>query len=176
MTRDGGHPTNVFNISWVVLPNHPGQHQWQVGLSAAVHDILVGGLATRDIGSPARDAERRPALFRELRPSCTDASRRAFCCGRGTWLPAPLGAGPELEADLALFGAFFADIEGDGDGDGRAGPAPLVWMPGGTGRLALPAGTAVGAAVATGPIAWVGEGFARAGRRGGRCTAGCSGS
>lgn len=125
-------------------------------------DILVGGLATWDVGSAARDAERKPALFRELRPSCTDGSRRGFC-GRATWVPAPLGVWPALAADFAPFGAFFADIEGDGDGDGRAAPAPLVWMPGGIGRFAFPAGTAAGAAAATGPIAFVGTGFARAG-------------
>lgn len=90
-------------------------------------------------------------------------------------MPAPLGAGLGLAVGFALLGAFFVATAGDGDGDGRAAPAPLVWMPGGMGRLAFPAGMAGGAAVATGPIASVGEGFARAGGRGGRSTL-CFGS
>lgn len=41
----------------------------------------------------------------------------------------------EFGVCLALFGGFFADI--DGDGDEFDDVTPLVWMPGGTGRLAL---------------------------------------
>lgn len=128
-------------------------------------DILVGGLIARAVASAVTDADRRPALFRELRPSCADVSRRARFCGRGAWLPVPLGVGPALTAGFALVGALLAVMEGDGDGDGRAGPVPFVCMPGGIGRLAFPAGKGGGAAVATGPIASVSEGFARAGRR-----------
>ena len=97
----------------------------EVSASFAGPGILVGGLATWDAGSAARDADRRPALFRELRPGCADGSRRTFW-GRGAWLPAPLAVGAALGAGFALFGAFFADLEGDGDGDGRAAPGPLV--------------------------------------------------
>lgn len=77
-----------------------------------------------------------------------------------------MGVGPALTVGFALVGALLAVIEGDDDGDGRAGPpVPFVCMPGGIGRLAFPAGTGCGAAVATGPMASVNEGFARASGR-----------
>lgn len=34
-------------------------------------------------------------------------------------------------------GGFFADIDGEGDDFDEAAAAPFVWIPGGTGRLAL---------------------------------------
>lgn len=170
MTSEGGLPANIFNISCAVFPKHADQHQCGPRPDVSWPDILVGGLAARAVASAVTEADRRPALFRELRPSCADVSRRARFCGRGAWLPAPLGVGPALMAGFALVGALLAVMEGDGEGDGRAGPVPFVCMPGGIGRLAFPAGTGGGAAVATGPIASVSEGFARAG---GRVRIGC---
>ena len=165
---EGGFPRNAFKTSCVVLSRSSIHVSTNVILdcqrSFLGTRILVGSLATWDAGSAAKDAERKPALLRELRPSCSDGSRRTFC-GRGPWLAVPLAVGAGLGVGFALLGAFFADIEGEGDGDGRAGPVPLVWIPGGIGRFAFPAGTAAGAAVATGPIASVGKGFARTGVR-----------
>ena len=61
-----------------------------------------------------------------------------------------MGVAPFVAADagswpLALDGGFFA--ERDGDGDDREAMTPLVWMPGGTGRLAFAGMTGGGTAV-----------------------------
>lgn len=77
---------------------------------------------------------------------------------------------PAAAAAFAPFGAFFTGMDGEVEGDGRVTPAPFVWMLAGIGRLGFPVGTGGGTAVATGPIALVGQGFAGAGCRESRCT------
>lgn len=58
---------------------------------------------------------------------------------------------------LPPVGVRLADMDGDWEGDDRDDGAPFVWMPGGGGRLILPApglwlGTEVAVAVATGAM------------------------
>ena len=55
-----------------------------------------------------------------------------------------------LEGWRTAEGARFADMEGDGEE--RDGATPLVWMPGGMGRLTLVATGAAGAAATVGAI------------------------
>jgi hypothetical protein len=82
-----------------------------------------------------KNTDRKPALFLELRPDDKfRVSRRA------RWLGRTVEA--VMARSLAELGACFApgglilDMEGEGDDVDDA--APLVWMPGGTGRLILP--------------------------------------
>lgn len=76
-----------------------------------------------------------PALFLECLPCAWDeASRRALLTGR-TVEAAMVRSPAEVGVCFALSGGFLADMEGDGDD--VDGMAPLVWMPGGTGRLAF---------------------------------------
>lgn len=86
--------------------------------------------------SPDSDAERMPALFLEFLPSAAweDASRRARLTGR-TVEAVMVRSLAEFGVCFALGGGFLADKEGDGDEADDA--MPLVWIPGGTGRLAL---------------------------------------
>lgn len=72
--------------------------------------------------------------------------------GRATVTFPPLGAAPLLDC-LALLGAFFADMEGEGDEDEAA--APFVCMPEGMGRLGFGYGgmTGGGIGVVVGAIA-----------------------
>lgn len=77
-----------------------------------------------------------------MRLPWADCSRRVRLIGR-----ADCGFAPFVVAEL---GGFFVDIEGDGDD--RIELAPLVWMPGGTGRLILDATEGGWMAVTTGAI------------------------
>lgn len=92
--------------------------------------------------SAASEAERSPALFLKLRPPWADCSRRTRLAGR-----ADCGFAPFIVAE---FGGFLVDI--DGEGDDLMELAPLVWMPGGTGRLILDATAGGWIAVTTGAI------------------------
>lgn len=83
----------------------------------------------------AKNTERKPALFLELRPDARfRVSRRA------RWLGRTVEA--VMARSLAELGACFAPggliLDSDGEGDDADDAAPFVWMPGGTGRLILP--------------------------------------
>lgn len=82
------------------------------------------------------DAERRPALFLECLPaSCDAVSRRARLMGRT--VDAVIARSlAECGGCFALEGGFFADIDGEGE-DFEEDMTPLVWIPGGMGRLAF---------------------------------------
>lgn len=73
--------------------------------------------------------------------------------GRATVTLPPLDAAP-LPDCLALFGGFFADMEGEGDEEDAA---PFVCMPAGMGRLGFGCGgmTGGGIGVVVGAIATV---------------------
>ena len=82
------------------------------------------------------DAERSPALFRECLPSiCDEVSRRARLIGRTVDAVIDRSLA-EWGGCFALPGGFLADIEGDGE-DFEVCIVPLVWIPGGMGRLTL---------------------------------------
>jgi len=97
-------------------------------------------------------ADLRPALLWPLPSTCPGPSLRCRFGGR-----TGVGAGPFVVGGLegwrgAAEGvARFADM--DGDGDEREVMTPLVWMPGGMGRLSLVGAGATGAATTVGAIA-----------------------
>lgn len=84
--------------------------------------------------SAANEADRMPVLFLEWRPAAWfRVSRRTRLMGR-TVEAVMARSLAELGGCFALGGLLFAM---DGDGDDADDAAPLVWMPGGTGRLIL---------------------------------------
>lgn len=91
-------------------------------------------------------------LFLEFLPSIgVEGSRRARFTGRTVDAVMDRSLA-ELGGCFALGGGFFADIEGDGEDASEE--TPFVWIPGGTGRFALPATlgcAATGAMIAESP-------------------------
>ena len=99
-------------------------------------------------------ADLSPALLRDPRPAiCAGMSRLLRLGGRTAVTVAPFVL-TVIGGCLAVDGGFLADR--DGEGDDVEELTPFVWMPGGTGRLALVGMTGGGTAVTeTGAIAAV---------------------
>ena len=95
-------------------------------------------------------ADLRPALLWPLPNTCPETSLRCRLGGRADAGAVPFAVGGFEGWRVAEGGARLADMEGDGDE--RDVVTPLVWMPGGMGRLILVAVGAAGVATAVGAI------------------------
>jgi hypothetical protein len=95
-------------------------------------------------------ADLRPALLWPLPNTCPEVSLRCRLGWRADAGAVPFAVGGFEGWRAAEEGARLADMEGDGDE--REAVTPLVWMPGGMGRLILVGGAGAGAAGAATPV------------------------
>ena len=97
-------------------------------------------------------ADLRPALLWPRPNPCPEPSLRCRLSVRADVGVVPLAVGGLEGWPPAEGGARLAGMEGEGDE--RARGVPLVWMPGGIGRLILVETVAVGVATAVGAIVY----------------------
>lgn len=98
-------------------------------------------------------ADRRPALLWPLPNVSADISLRTRLGGRPDAGAVPFAAGG-IDGWRTTEGARLAEM--DGDGEERDGATPLVWIPGGMGRLILVATGAADAMPTAGAMVGVG--------------------
>ncbi len=145
-TRDGGNPAYFFKIYLAVIsarrqsagdraPSATGAEKQEWGgvrtVGRGFHRLVHGSVGNNACRSEASAVPRAAAghLHRRLPARPGRPGGPLWHSRQQLW--------PSWAAGWRWSVGRFAAREGDGDGDGREELTPLVWIPGGTGRLAF---------------------------------------